>query len=142
MLSIDVTSVLVDDQQEALDFYTKVLGFEVKTDVPAGNGRWLSLVSPSDPDGVELLLEPDNNPNVLIDDEPAARVYKEALYDAGVPVTSFASDDLEADYERMSNLGVIFVLEPTDMDDVSVAVFDDTCGNLIQIHEVHPDDDY
>ncbi|TVR75409.1 MAG: VOC family protein [Sphaerobacteraceae bacterium] len=140
MLSIDVTSVLVDDQQEAVDFYTKVLGFQVKTDVPAGDNRWLSLVSPADPDGIELLLEPDDNPNVLIDDEPAAQVYKQALYDAGVPVTSFASDDLEADFERMSNLGVVFVLEPTEMDDVTVAVFDDTCGNLIQLHEVHLED--
>lgn len=139
MLSIDVTSVLVDHQQDALDFYTKVLGFQVKTDQNMGASRWLTVVSPADPDGIELLLEPDYNPSVLIGDEPAAQVYKRALYDAGVPVTSFASDDLEADYERMSNLGVVFVLEPTDMDDVSVAVFDDTCGNLIQIHEVHPD---
>jgi catechol 2,3-dioxygenase-like lactoylglutathione lyase family enzyme len=137
MLSIDVTSVLVDDQQAALDFYTKVLGFEKKTDVPAGDARWLTLVSPGDPDGVELLLEPDFNTSVLIDDEPAAQVYKRALYDAGVPVTSFASDDLDADYERMSNMGVVFVLEPTEMDDVTVAVFDDTCGNLIQLHQVH-----
>jgi catechol 2,3-dioxygenase-like lactoylglutathione lyase family enzyme len=141
MLSIDVTSILVDDQQEAVDFYTKVLGFQVKTDVPAGDYRWLTLVSPNDPDGIELLLEPDYNPNVLIDDEPAAQVYKQALYEAGVPVTSFASDDLDADYERMSNMGVVFVLEPTDMDGVSVAVFDDTCGNLIQIHEVDLDDE-
>jgi catechol 2,3-dioxygenase-like lactoylglutathione lyase family enzyme len=141
MLSIDVTSILVDDQQEAVDFYTKVLGFQVKTDLPAGENRWLTLVSPADPDGIELLLEPDYNPNVLIDDEPAAQVYKRALYEAGVPVTSFASDDLEEDYERMSNMGVVFVLEPTDMDGVTVAVFDDTCGNLIQIHEVHPEED-
>lgn len=139
MLSIDVTSILVDDQQEAVDFYTKVLGFQVKTDVDMGENRWLTLVSPADPDGIELLLEPDHNPNVLIDDEPAAQVYKRALYDAGVPVTSFASDDLEADYERMSNMGVVFVLEPTDMDGVSVAVFDDTCGNLIQLHDVQED---
>jgi catechol 2,3-dioxygenase-like lactoylglutathione lyase family enzyme len=141
MFTIDVTSILVDDQEDAVDFYTKVLGFQVKTDVPAGDARWLSLVSPADPDGIELLLEPDYNPNVLIDDEPAAQVYKRALYDAGVPVTSLATDDLEAEYERMSNLGVVFVLEPTDMEGISVAVFDDTCGNLIQIHEVHPDDD-
>lgn len=140
MLSIDTTSVLVDDQQEALDFYTKVLGFQKKTDELAGEGRWLTLVSPTDPDGIELLLEPDHNPNVLIDDEPAAQVYKRALYDAGVPVTSFASDNLEADFERMSNHGVVFVLEPTDMDGITVAVFDDTCGNLIQLHEVHSEE--
>jgi catechol 2,3-dioxygenase-like lactoylglutathione lyase family enzyme len=137
MLSIDVTSVLVDDQQDALDFYTKVLGFQTKTDVNAGEGRWLTLVSPASPDGIELLLEPDYNPNVQIDGEPAAQVYKRALYDAGVPVTSFASDDLEADYERMSNMGVVFALEPTEMDGVTIAIFDDTCGNLIQLHEVH-----
>lgn len=140
MLSIDVTSILVDDQETAVDFYTKVLGFQIKTDVPAGDHRWLTLVSPADPDGIELLLEPDDNPNVLIDDEPAAQVYKQALYEAGVPVTSFATDDLEADYERMSNMGVVFALEPTDMDGVTVAVFDDTCGNLIQLHEVHLED--
>jgi catechol 2,3-dioxygenase-like lactoylglutathione lyase family enzyme len=141
MLSIDVTSVLVDDQQEALEFYTKVLGFQKKTDLPAGDARWLTLVSPANPEGVELLLEPDYNTSVMIDDEPAAQVYKRALYDAGVPVTSFASDDLEADYERMSNMGVVFVLEPTEMEDVTVAVFDDTCGNLIQLHQVHIDEE-
>jgi predicted enzyme related to lactoylglutathione lyase len=141
MLSIDVTSVLVDDQENALDFYTKVLGFQKKTDVPAGENRWLTLVSPADPDGIELLLEPDYNPNILIDDEPAAQVYKRALYEAGVPVTSFASDDLEADFERMSNMGVVFVLEPEEMEGVTVAVFDDTCGNLIQLHQVHDFDD-
>ena len=141
MLSIDTTSVLVDDQQEAPDFYTKVLGFQKKTDEPAGDSRWLTLVSPDDPDGIELLLEPDNNPNVLIDDEPAAQVYKQALYEAGVPATSFASDDLDEDYERMSNMGVVFVLEPTEMDDITIAVFDDTCGNLIQLHEVHFEDE-
>jgi predicted enzyme related to lactoylglutathione lyase len=140
MLSIDVTSVLVDDQQEALDFYTKVLGFQKKTDIPAGEGRWLTLVSPADPDGIELLLEPDYNPNVQIDGEPAAQVYKRALYDAGVPVTSFASDDLEADFERMSNMGVVFAMEPTEMEGVTIAIFDDTCGNLIQLHQIHPED--
>ncbi len=140
MLSIDVTSVLVDDQEEAHDFYTKVLGFETKTDVPAGEGRWLTLVSPADPDGIELLLEPDYNPGVQIDGEPAAQVYKRALFDAGVPVTSFASDDLEADFERMSNMGVVFAMEPTEMDGVTIAIFDDTCGNLIQLHHVHDDD--
>jgi catechol 2,3-dioxygenase-like lactoylglutathione lyase family enzyme len=139
MLRIDVTSILVDDQQEALDFYTKVLGFQKKTDVPAGDSRWLTLVSAAEPDGIELLLEPDYNPNVLIDDEPAAQVYKRALYEAGVPSTSFASDDLDDDFERMSNMGVVFVLEPTEMDGVTVAVFDDTCGNLIQLHQVHDD---
>jgi catechol 2,3-dioxygenase-like lactoylglutathione lyase family enzyme len=140
MISIDVTSVLVDDQQEALDFYTKVLGFQKKTDIPVGDARWLTLVSPADPDGIELLLEPDGNPNIQIDGEPAAQVYKRALYDAGIPATSFASDDLEADFERMSNMGVVFAMEPTEMEGVTIAIFDDTCGNLIQLHQVHPED--
>lgn len=135
MLRIDVTSVLVDDQANAHDFYTNVLGFETKRDIPVGDARWLTVVSPSDPDGVELLLEPDGNPAIQIDDEPAAQVYKRVLYDAGIPFTSFGSEDIHADYERMSNKGVVFVMEPTEMGDVTVAIFDDTCGNLIQIHQ-------
>jgi catechol 2,3-dioxygenase-like lactoylglutathione lyase family enzyme len=140
MISIDVTSVLVDDQDEALRFYTRVLGFEKKAEIPMGDTRWLSVVSPADPDGVELLLEPDDNHRAEIDGEPAAQVYKRALYTAGIPVTSFSTDDLEAEYERMSNMGVVFLLEPTEMEDVTVAIFDDTCGNLIQLHEVHFED--
>ncbi len=140
MIRIEVTSVLVDDQEEALQFYTKVLGFEKKTDLPVGDARWLTVVSPEDPDGVEVLLEPDNNPNVQINGEPAAQVYKRALYDAGVPATSFSSDDIDADFERMSNLGAVFEMEPTEMEGVTIAIFDDTCGNLIQLHQVHDDD--
>lgn len=140
MISIDVTSVLVDDQSRALDFYTGVLGFQKKTDMPVGEARWLSLVSPNDPEGVELLLEPDDNLDVQINGEPATRVYKQALYDAGVPYTSFASDDLEADFERMSNQGVVFEMEPAEMEGVTIAILDDTCGNLIQLHQVHPEE--
>jgi catechol 2,3-dioxygenase-like lactoylglutathione lyase family enzyme len=122
---INVTSVLVDDQDKALSFYTDVLGFVKKTDVPAGEARWLTVVSPENPDGVELLLEPDAH--------PAARPFKEALVVDGVPFTSFAVDDVQAEFERLQGLGVTFVQPPTEMGPVTTAVFDDTCGNLIQI---------
>jgi catechol 2,3-dioxygenase-like lactoylglutathione lyase family enzyme len=122
---INVTSVFVDDQDKALAFYTDVLGFVKKTDVPAGEARWLTVVSPENPDGVELLLEPDAH--------PAARPFKEALVVDGVPFTSFAVDDVQAEFERLQGLGVTFVQPPTEMGPVTTAVFDDTCGNLIQI---------
>jgi catechol 2,3-dioxygenase-like lactoylglutathione lyase family enzyme len=122
---INVTSVLVDDQEKALKFYTEVLGFVKKTDVPVGDARWLTVVSPEEPDGTELLLEPDGH--------PAARPFKEALVDDGIPFTSFAVDDPDAEYERLRALGVRFTQEPVKMESVTTAVFDDTCGNLIQI---------
>ena len=125
MLRINVTSVFVDDQAKALDFYTDVLGFVKKNDVPAGDARWLTVVSPADPDGVELLLEPDGH--------PAARPFKEALVEDGIPFTSFAVEDAREEFERLSAAGVRFVQEPVDMGPVVTAVFDDTCGNLIQI---------
>jgi catechol 2,3-dioxygenase-like lactoylglutathione lyase family enzyme len=128
MLTINLTSVYVDDQAKALAFYTDVLGFVKKTDVPAGDARWLTVVSPAAPDGVELLLEPDGH--------PAARVYKEALVADGIPFTQFAVDDLRAEFERLSAAGVRFVQEPTDLGPVVTAVFDDTCGNLIQLAEM------
>jgi catechol 2,3-dioxygenase-like lactoylglutathione lyase family enzyme len=124
-MRITVTSVLVDDQAKALSFYTEVLGFEKKTDVPVGDFRWLTVVSPEDPDGVELLLEPDAH--------PAARPFKAALVDDGIPFTSFAVADVQAEFERLRALGVAFVQEPTAMGPVVTAVLDDTCGNLIQI---------
>jgi catechol 2,3-dioxygenase-like lactoylglutathione lyase family enzyme len=124
-MRINVTSVLVDDQEKALAFYTDVLGFVKKTDVPAGEARWLTVVSPEVPDGVELLLEPDGH--------PAARPFKEALVGDGIPFTSFAVDDVQAEFERLQGLGVTFVQPPTEMGPVTIAVFDDTCGNLIQI---------
>ena len=120
-----VTSVLVDDQAKALAFYTDVLGFVKKTDMPAGGARWLTVVSPDAPDGVELLLEPDAH--------PAARPFKEALVADGMPYTSFAVDDVQAEFDRLSALGVKFTQPPTEMGPVTTAVFDDTCGNLIQI---------
>jgi catechol 2,3-dioxygenase-like lactoylglutathione lyase family enzyme len=122
---INLTSVLVDDQEKALRFYTDVLGFVPKDDVPLGEFRWLSVVAPDDPDGVELLLEPDAH--------PAARPFKEALVADGIPFTSFAVADVHAEFDRLKALGVTFTQEPTVMGPVTTAVLDDTCGNLIQI---------
>ena len=124
-MKIVVTSVLVDDQEKALRFYTDVLGFEKKEDAPVGDARWLTVVSPQDRDGTELLLEPDSH--------PAAKPFKKALVDDGIPYTSFGVDDVKADFERLSGRGVRFTQPPTDMGQVTTAVFDDTCGNLIQI---------
>jgi catechol 2,3-dioxygenase-like lactoylglutathione lyase family enzyme len=122
---INLTSVLVDDQEKALRFYTETLGFVKKTDVPVGAARWLTVVSRDAPDGTELLLEPDGH--------PAARPFKRALVDDGIPYASFAVDDVEAEYERLRALGVRFTQEPLEMETVTTAVLDDTCGNLIQI---------
>jgi len=124
-MRINLTSVLVDDQDKALRFYTDVLGFEKKTEVPVGEHRWLTVVSPDDPDGTELLLEPDAH--------PAAKVFKEALVGDGIPFTSFAVNDVAAEFARLEGLGVRFTQEPAAMGPVTTAVFDDTCGNLIQI---------
>ncbi|MBB5959508.1 catechol 2,3-dioxygenase-like lactoylglutathione lyase family enzyme [Saccharothrix tamanrassetensis] len=125
MIRINITSVLVDDQAKALAFYTEKLGFTKKTDVPAGEARWLTVVSPADPDGVELLLEPDGH--------PAAKPFKNALVVDGIPYTQFAVEDVYAEVERLKGLGVEFTQEATDLGPVVTAVFDDTCGNLIQI---------
>jgi catechol 2,3-dioxygenase-like lactoylglutathione lyase family enzyme len=124
-MKIVVTSVLVDDQEKALRFYTDVLGFEKKEDVPVGDARWLTVVSPQDRKGTELLLEPDQH--------PAAKPFKAALVEDGIPYTSFGVDDVQAEFERLRNLGVQFTQEPLDMGEITTAVFDDTCGNLIQI---------
>lgn len=124
-MKITVTSVLVDDQDKALAFYTDVLGFHTKHDIPMGAHRWITVVSPEAPDGTELVLEPDEH--------PAARAFKEALSADGIPFTMFAVEDVAAEYDRLCGLGVRFTQEPTDMGPVTTAVFDDTCGNLIQI---------
>ena len=124
-MRIYITSVLVDDQEKALRFYTDVLGFVKKNDIPMGQARWLTVVSPDDPQGTELLLEPDSH--------PAAGPFKAALVTDGIPVTSFAVDDVQAEFERLRGLGVQFTQEPVDMGGVITAVLDDTCGNLIQI---------
>ena len=125
-MRIHLASVLVDDQAKALRFYTEVLGFVKKTDVPlGGEARWLTVVSPEAPDGTELLLEPDGH--------PAAKPFKRALVDDGIPYTSFAVDDVKAEYERLRAEGVRFTQEPLELPTVTTAVLDDTCGNLIQI---------
>ncbi|HJN52004.1 MAG: VOC family protein [Pseudomonadales bacterium] len=127
-MRINLNSVLVQDQESALRFYTDVLGFEKKLDLPAGEGRWLTVVSPEEPNGTELLLEPNLN--------PAALTYQQALFEAGIPLTSFAVDEIGAEYERLGALGVRFRSEPANVGTAIVAVFEDTCGNLIQIHQV------
>jgi catechol 2,3-dioxygenase-like lactoylglutathione lyase family enzyme len=124
-MRIHLASVLVDDQEKALGFYTDVLRFQKKTDVPLGEARWLTVVSPEAPDGPELALEPDSH--------PAAGPYKAALVADGIPANAFAVDDVEAEFQRLRDLGVRFTQEPLEMFGVTTAVFDDTCGNLIQI---------
>lgn len=124
-MRIHLTSVFVDDQDKALRFYTEVLGFVKKTEVPIGADRWLTVVSPSEPDGTELLLEPDGH--------PAVKPYKEALVGDGIPAASFAVDDVRAEFARLRGLGVRFTQEPLEAGQVTTAVLDDTCGNLIQI---------
>ena len=125
-MKIKLVSIFVDDQQKALDFYTKVLGFNISQDIPAGEYRWIQLASPEGGDA-ELSLEPNVN--------PAAKTYQESLFEQGIPITAFEVDDLESEFRRLSNLGVAFNTEPTDAGDVAYAVFVDTCGNLIQIYQ-------
>ncbi|GAP51087.1 VOC family protein [Streptomyces azureus] len=124
-MRIHITSVFVDDQDKAMRFYTDVLGFVKKHDVPVGTDRWLTVVSPEDPDGTELLLEPSGH--------PAVQPYKTALVEDGIPAASFAVDDVQAEFERLRGLGVRFTQEPLEMGSITSAVLDDTCGNLIQL---------
>ncbi|HEX2554309.1 MAG TPA: VOC family protein [Microvirga sp.] len=124
-MRIHIASVFVDDQAKALDFYTRILGFKAKNDVPVGEYRWLTVVSPDEPDGTELLLEPS--------DHPAVGPYKAALVADGIPATSFRVDDLDSEYERLLSLGASFTLRPMDAGPVRMAVLDDTCGNLVQL---------
>ena len=124
-MRITHTGVFVSDQDEALRFYTETLGFVKKQDVPAGEFKWLTVVSPDDPDGTELLLEPNEN--------PVAQAYQKGLFDQGIPATSFSVTDIHAEHEKLKSLGVTFSMDPTEMGSVTIAVFDDTCGNLIQI---------
>lgn len=124
---VKVTSVLVNDQARAHKFYTEVLGFVTKTDIVSGDYRWLTVVSPDDPDGVELLLEPMAN--------PAAPPYQKALYDSGTPLTMFSVNNVQAEYERMRALGVQFRSEPISASWGTSVIFDDTCGNLILIND-------
>ncbi|WP_406693245.1 VOC family protein [Saccharopolyspora sp. ID03-671] len=127
-MRINLHSIMVDDQDKALRFYTEALGFQVKHNIPMGEFAWITLVSPEDPNGTELVLEPDQH--------PAAKPFKEALVADGIPFTSFAVEDVHAEHDRLTAQGVRFTQAPTDMGPVTTAVLDDTCGNLIQIaHE-------
>ena len=128
-MRINLASIHVNDQDRALRFYTEVLGFEKKVDLPLGAHRWLTVVSPERPDGTELVLEPD--------DHPAVRPYQEALVADGIPITSFAVADVHAEFARLRERGVRFTQEPVDMGPVTTAVLDDTCGNLIQLAQQH-----
>jgi catechol 2,3-dioxygenase-like lactoylglutathione lyase family enzyme len=125
---IKLSSVMVENQAKALEFYTEVLGFEKKVDIPMGDARWLTVVSPEARDEAELVLEPNSN--------PASKTYQQALFEQGIPVTAFMVDDIQAEYERLGKLGVVFRSEPKDLGAVILVVLEDTCGNLIQLYQV------
>ncbi|MFZ3051202.1 MAG: VOC family protein [Methanothrix sp.] len=128
-MKIIYTKVFVNDQDKALKFYTQILGFLKKSDITAGDYRWLTVVSPEDQNGTELILELNNN--------PAAKTYQEAIFEQSIPATNFVVSDVHIDYERLKKLGVKFTMQPSEvMENVTIAVFDDTCGNLIQIQTV------
>lgn len=124
-MKIRLTSVFVDDQEKALRFYTEMLGFVKKMDITAGTYRWLTVVSPDDPNGTELVLEPNEN--------PAARTYQQSIHSQGVRAANFFVDDVQNEYDRLRGLGVVFTMPPTKVPGSTIAVLDDTCGNLIQI---------
>ncbi|MBI5034653.1 MAG: VOC family protein [Chloroflexi bacterium] len=124
-MKIKLTSVFVDDQTKALEFYTKMLGFVKKQDVPLGQFKWLTVVSSEEPNGTELLLEPNDN--------PAAKTFQQAIYNQQIPLAAFFVDDIQKEYEKLKQRGVKFTMEPTKAPGSTIAVFDDTCGNLIQI---------
>ena len=129
-MKIKLTSISIDDYDKALKFYTEVLGFVKKRDIPLGEGaRWITVVSPEEPDGTELLLEPNAG-------YPAMKALKESLIQDGIPFTAFQVDDIQKEYARLKKLGVEFTMEPTNMGMTTIAVFDDTCGNLIQIYQI------
>jgi len=129
-MKIKLSSVPIDDYDKALKFYTEVMGFQLKRDMPLGEGaRWITVVSPEEPDGVELLLEPNSG-------YPAMKALKESLVRDGIPYTAFQVSDIQAEYERMKGLGVQFTMEPTSMGMTTAAILDDTCGNLIQIYQM------
>ena len=127
-MKIKITSVFVNDQNKALEFYTKNLGFVKKTDIGAGKYRWLTVVSAEDPNGPQLVLEPNEN--------PAARSYQESIFKQGIPTTMFFVDDIQKEYQRLKKLGVILTMEPTKTPGSTIARFDDTVGNLIQITQL------
>ena len=127
-MKIKLTSIFVNDQNKAFDFYTKILGFAKKADVSAGKYRWLTVVSQVEPNGSQLVLEPNDN--------PASRSYQEAIYKQGIPATMFFVDDIQKEYRRLKGLGVKFTMEPTKTPGSTIARLDDTCGNLIQINQL------
>ena len=126
-MKIKLTSIMVDDQDKAVRFYTEVLGFQKKRDLPAGEYRWITVFSPEGPSDLELALEPNAN--------PAAKAFQKAMFEQGIPLTSFESSDIAAETKRLKEAGVVFTKEPTRMGPVTMAIFADTCGNLIQIHQ-------
>lgn len=129
-MKIKLASIPIDDYDKALKFYTEKMGFEKKRDIPLGEGaRWITVVSPQEPNGTELLLEPNAS-------YPAMKALKEALVKDGIPITAFEVDDIQAEYARIKKLGVEFTMEPTNMGSTTVAILDDTCGNLIQIYQL------
>ncbi|MDR7161881.1 VOC family protein [Arthrobacter sp. BE255] len=133
-MKIALTSLFVDDQRAALAFYTDVLGFTKRHDIPLGDDFWLTVVSPEAPDGPELLLEPSGH--------PAVKPYRDALAEDGIPLAQFSVADIEAEHARLTGKGVVFTQPPTDIGTAVVAVFDDTCGNLIQLVEMKRDEDH
>ncbi len=129
-MKIKLSSVSIGDYDKALDFYTRVLGFVKKRDIPLGNGaRWITVTSPDEPNGTELLLEPNA-------DYPAMKAFKESLVNDGIPFTAFEVDDIQEEYARLKKLGVEFTMEPTNMGMTTAAIFNDTCGNLIQMYQL------
>lgn len=128
-MRIKLNSIFVDDQDKALRFYTEVLGFTKKQDFPAGGARWITVISPEGPDDLELVLEPNGH--------PAASAYQTALRNDGIPVTAFESADIQAEAQRLKQQGVVFTIEPTAAGPVTIAIFSDTCGNLIQIYQLN-----
>ena len=127
-MKIQLSSVFVDNQDKALKFYTEVLGFVKQRDIPLGEARWLTVVSPDGPKEIELLLEPNSN--------PAAKTFQKAIFEQGIPLTAFSVDDIQKEHARLKKLGVEFTMEPTNMGMTIVAIFNDTCGNLIQIYQM------
>jgi predicted enzyme related to lactoylglutathione lyase len=128
-MKIQLNSVFVEDQEKALAFYTNVLGFVKKRDIPMGEDRWLTVVSPDGPADIELLLEPNRN--------PAARTFQKSIFEQGIPLTAFSVGDIHTEYARLKKLGVAFSMEPTSMGPTTVAMLNDTCGNLIQLYQVN-----
>ena len=127
-MRISHAGVFVGDQDKALKFYTEMLGFVKKHDIPIGEFKWLTVVSPEDPDGTELLLEPNEN--------PVSKTYQKGIFDQGIPAALFSVDDIRAEYEKLKSRGVTFTMEPTEAAGVTIAILDDTCGNLIQMVQV------